>query len=166
MLFFLANSSLMEFQVGYSTLLHLFSVLDSFTWFWMECICKIIQLILEFLKTPFIVFHFFNYTFFFICYLAASRPTLSHCQGDSLTNPMLITELMILISTQRSPRVSYEVGSQSPAMNLEEFGPGTFRFLTFLMILSIILLTVLTILPSTLSVTIWFVAVTRFDFLT
>ena len=103
MLFFLANSSLMEFQVGYSTLLHLFSVLDSFTWFWMECICKIIQLILEFLKTPFIVFHFFNYTFFFICYLAASRPTLSHCQGDSLTNPMLITEFMILISTQRSP---------------------------------------------------------------
>ena len=106
------------------------------------------------------------YIFFFICYLAASRPTLSHCQGDSLTNAMLITEFMILISTQRSPRVSYEVGSQSPAMNLEEFAPGTFRFLTFLMILSIILLTVLTILPSTLSVTIWFVAVTRFDFLT
>ena len=29
--------------------------------------------------------------FFFNCYLADPRPTLSHSQGDSLTNTMLIT---------------------------------------------------------------------------
>ena len=29
--------------------------------------------------------------FFFNCYLADPRPTLGHSQGDSLTNPMLIT---------------------------------------------------------------------------
>ena len=28
---------------------------------------------------------------FFNCYLAILRPTLGHSQGDSLTNPMLIT---------------------------------------------------------------------------
>ena len=28
---------------------------------------------------------------FFKCYLAAPRPTLGHSQGDSFTNPMLIT---------------------------------------------------------------------------
>ena len=28
---------------------------------------------------------------FFNCYLAAPRPTLGHYQGESLTNPMLIT---------------------------------------------------------------------------
>ena len=31
------------------------------------------------------IFYFFN------CYLAVPRPTLDHSQGDSLTNPMLIT---------------------------------------------------------------------------
>ena len=31
------------------------------------------------------------FVFLFNCYLAAQQPTLGHCQGDSLTNPMLIT---------------------------------------------------------------------------
>ena len=38
--------------------------------------------------------NFFDCTekgFFFNCYLAAPLPTLGHSQGDSLTNPMLIT---------------------------------------------------------------------------
>ena len=30
-------------------------------------------------------------TIFFNCFLAAIRPTLGHSQGDSFTNPMLIT---------------------------------------------------------------------------
>ena len=32
-----------------------------------------------------------SFFFFFNCYLAVPRPTLGHSQGDSLTNPMLIT---------------------------------------------------------------------------
>ena len=31
------------------------------------------------------------FAFLFNCYLAAARPTLGHSQGDSFTNPMLIT---------------------------------------------------------------------------
>ena len=30
---------------------------------------------------------------FFICYLADPRPNVGHYQGDSLINPMLLTEL-------------------------------------------------------------------------
>ena len=36
-------------------------------------------------------FHAIFFFFFFNCYLADPRPTLGHSQGDSLTNPMLIT---------------------------------------------------------------------------
>ena len=42
----------------YLTLFLLFSVIDSFKWFWMESLHKNIQLILEFLKAPFLVLHF------------------------------------------------------------------------------------------------------------
>ena len=31
------------------------------------------------------------YHIFFNCYLAVPQPTVGHSQGDSLTNPMLIT---------------------------------------------------------------------------
>ena len=40
----------------------LFSVMDSFEWFWMESFHKNIQLMLEFLKAPFCVIHFSCYT--------------------------------------------------------------------------------------------------------
>ena len=40
----------------------LFSVIDSFEWFWMESLHKNIQLMLEFLKAPFLVLHFSYYT--------------------------------------------------------------------------------------------------------
>ena len=40
----------------------LFSVIDSFEWFWMGSIEKNIQLMLEFLKDPFVVLHFSCYT--------------------------------------------------------------------------------------------------------
>ena len=39
----------------------LFSVIDSFEWFWMGSIEKNIQLMLEFLKDPFVVLHFSCY---------------------------------------------------------------------------------------------------------
>ena len=35
-----------------------FSVIDGSTWFWMKGLHKKIQLILEFLKTPFLILHF------------------------------------------------------------------------------------------------------------
>ena len=57
MLVFFTNLSLMEFQVRYFALF-LFSVTDSFEWFWMESLHKNIQLMLEFFKGPFLVLHF------------------------------------------------------------------------------------------------------------
>ena len=62
MLVFFKNSSLMEFQVRYLVLFFgLFSVIDSFEWFWMGSLCKSIQLKLGF-KAPFLVLHFSYYT--------------------------------------------------------------------------------------------------------
>ena len=62
MLVFFTNLSLMEFQVRYLALFLLFSVIDGFEWFWMGSLHKNIQLMLEFLKTPFLVLHFSYYT--------------------------------------------------------------------------------------------------------
>ena len=52
MLVFFTNLSLMEFQVRYLALFLLFSVIDSFKWFWMGSLHKNIQFMLEFLKGP------------------------------------------------------------------------------------------------------------------
>ena len=41
---------------------HLFSVTDSLRWFWMGSVCKIISLMLEFLKVPFLFQQFSDYT--------------------------------------------------------------------------------------------------------
>ena len=62
MLVFFTNLSLMEFQVICLALFLLFSVIDSFEWFWMESLDKNIQLMLELLKAPFLVVHFSWYT--------------------------------------------------------------------------------------------------------
>ena len=58
MLVFFTNVSLMEFQVRYLVLFLLFSVIDGCEWFWMESLHKNIQLMMEFLKGPFLVLHF------------------------------------------------------------------------------------------------------------
>ena len=58
MLVFFTNLSLTEFQVRYSALFLLFSVIDDFKWFWMEILHRNIQLMWEFLKGPFLVQHF------------------------------------------------------------------------------------------------------------
>ena len=55
MLVYFTNLSLM---VRYLALFLLFSVIDDFKWFWMESLHKNIQLMLEFLKAPFLVLHF------------------------------------------------------------------------------------------------------------
>ena len=57
-----SNLGLVEFQVRYFTLFLLFSVTGSFEWFWIGSLHKNIQLMLEFLKAPFLVLHFFCYT--------------------------------------------------------------------------------------------------------
>ena len=62
MLVFFTNISLVEFQVRYLALFLLFSVIDSFEWFWMESLHKNIQLVWEFPKAPFLVLHFSYYT--------------------------------------------------------------------------------------------------------
>ena len=59
---FFTNLSLMEFQVRYSVLFPLFSVIVAFTWFWIESLHKNIQLMLEFLKGLLFVLPFSNYT--------------------------------------------------------------------------------------------------------
>ena len=50
-----------EFQAVCLALLHLFSVKDIFECFWMENLCKNIQLMLEFFKAPFLVLHLCYY---------------------------------------------------------------------------------------------------------
>ena len=61
MLVLFTNLSLMEFQVRYLALFLLFSVIDSFKWFWMESLHKNFQFMLEFLKAPLFVLHFSYY---------------------------------------------------------------------------------------------------------
>ena len=52
----------MEFQVRYLALFFPLTVIDGFEWFWMESLQKNIQLMLEFLKAPFLALHFSYYT--------------------------------------------------------------------------------------------------------
>ena len=52
----------MELQVRHLDLFLLFSVIDGFEWFWMEGLHKNIQLMVEFLKAPFLGLHFSCYT--------------------------------------------------------------------------------------------------------
>ena len=73
----------MEFQVRYLALFLLFSVIDDFEWFWMESLHKNIQLMLEFLKAPFLVLHFSYYTLMTFLMLSV----------------ILLSMLMILLST-------------------------------------------------------------------
>ena len=72
--------------------------------------------------------YFSFWVFFFNCYFTALRPTSGHSQGDSLTNPMLITVFAhIRPEGHREPR--NKVGSLSPVERLAGFEPETFQFL-------------------------------------
>ena len=59
MLVFFTKVSLMDFQDRYLILFCLFLVTDGFGWFWMISLHKNIQLMLEFLKTPFLILHIY-----------------------------------------------------------------------------------------------------------
>ena len=75
--------SLMESQVSYLALFLLFSVIDDLEWFWIESLHRNIQLMLEFLKAPFLVLHFCYYTL--ITFL-------------TMLSVILLSMLMILLS--------------------------------------------------------------------
>ena len=62
MLVFFTNLSLMEFLVSYLALFLYFSVVGNFGWFWNGKRHKNIQLMLEFLKGPFLAPHISYYT--------------------------------------------------------------------------------------------------------
>ena len=53
--------SLLDFQVRYLAIFCLFTVIDGFKWFRMGNLHRNIWLIIEFLKAPFLIQHFFNY---------------------------------------------------------------------------------------------------------
>ena len=54
--------SLIEFKVRYLALFLLFLIRDGFKWFWMGSLPKNFQLMVEFVKTSFMVLHFSCYT--------------------------------------------------------------------------------------------------------
>ena len=60
MLVFFTNLSLMEFQARYLALFGLFSIIDSFEWFWMGCLHKNILLMVKLLETSFLVLLYIN----------------------------------------------------------------------------------------------------------
>ena len=62
MLVFFTNQGFIKLQIRYLVLFCLFSVIHNFGWFWIGTLHKNIQLILKFLKAPFLVLHFFYYT--------------------------------------------------------------------------------------------------------
>ena len=79
------RKSFHEFQGRYLALFLLFSIIDGFEWFWMGSLHKNIQLILEFLKGPFLALHFSHYTLMtFLMMLSVILPSV----------------LMILLSTR------------------------------------------------------------------
>ena len=88
MLVFLTNLRLMEFQVKHLASFLLFSVMDGFEWFWMESLHKNIQLMLDFLKGPFLVLHFSYYTL--MTFLTMLSVTL-------LSMPMILLSILIVI---------------------------------------------------------------------
>ena len=76
-LVFFTNLSLMGFQVRYLAFFLLFSVIDCFEWFWMGSLHKNIQLMLEFLKAPFLALHFSYYTLLtFLMMLSVILPSM------------------------------------------------------------------------------------------
>ena len=62
---------------------------------------------------------------FFNCYFTVPQPTLGHSQGDSLTNPMLVS-VFVQFQLAGNQEPCNEVGSQSPAECIVWFEPGTF----------------------------------------
>ena len=92
MLVFFTNLNVMEFQVRYLAIFLLFSVIDSFEWFWMESYHKNIHLMLEFLKAPFLVLHLFCYTL--MTFLMMLSVVLLSVMLSMLTIPLSILSVI------------------------------------------------------------------------
>ena len=76
-LVFFTNLSLTEFQVGYLALCHLFSLIDDFAWFWIGIFNNNAQLMLRFLRAPFLVLNFYYYTLMtFLMVLSVTLPSM------------------------------------------------------------------------------------------
>ena len=87
----LTNISLMKFQVRYLALFLLFSVIEGFEWFWMGSLHKNIQLMLEFLKAPFLVLHFSYYILMtFLMMLSVILPSMLKILLNSMCDRHLI----------------------------------------------------------------------------
>ena len=93
MLALFTNLSLMEFQVRYFALFLLFSVIDGFEWFWMGILHKNIQLMLEFLKAPFLVIHLPYYTLvIFLVYVICN---IAICADDTILSTLSVIRHLI-----------------------------------------------------------------------
>ena len=62
------------------------------------------------------------------CNLTAPWPTLCHCWGDSLTNPMLITAYYSCLTWRSLGALYSKIGSQRSAKHLVAFELGSFQF--------------------------------------
>ena len=82
----------MEFQVRYSALFLFFSVIDRFEWFYMGNLHKNIQLMMEFLKVPFLVLYFSYYTL--IAFLMMLPVILPYMLMILLSTPFKISHLI------------------------------------------------------------------------
>ena len=94
---------MLEFQVRYLALFLLFSVIDSFEWLWMGSFHKNIQLMLEFLKAPFLVLNYSYYTLLTFLMLSV----------------ILLSILTILLSTLKCDQASDQWQQLELASELE-----------------------------------------------
>ena len=62
------------------------------------------------------------------CNLTAPWPTLCHCWGDSLNNPMLITAYYSCLTWRSLGALYSKIGSQRSAKHLVAFELGSFQF--------------------------------------
>ena len=108
MLIFYTKLSLMEFQVRHLASFLLFSVIDDLESFWMGSLHKNIQLVLEFLKAPFMLQHFSYYTL--ITFL-------------TILFVILLSMLMILLSILSAIRQLLELASELES-DLQDTGLG------------------------------------------
>ena len=73
MLVVFTDSCVMGFPIRYSALSYLFPVIVSFQWLQNGSLYKNIELMLEFLKAPFLVLHFLYFTFITFVMMLSAR---------------------------------------------------------------------------------------------
>ena len=106
MLVFIINLSFKEFLVGYLALFLLFSVIYDFEWFWMESLHKNIQLLLDFLKAPFLVLHFSCYAL--MTFLTIAIYAGSELESDLRNNVDWGKKWLVDFNAGKTPLVSFD----------------------------------------------------------